>query len=188
MKIKKDKPRNKKIVILIAVTTAIMLSIGAYLVYSYVKNSTDTPRDDSTSENRETDKDNTSDNGTPTKQTQDSPVAGEPDSTKPNNTIEPEPTTPIGGDATLSITELSQTNNTVRATAQFKNAPEGGRCIVYFTSVGGAISEYMTVAGTTCSLEMSALKFTYLGDWNARVTYTTPDNTIIEAKGMLTIK
>lgn len=101
-----------------------------------------------------------------------------------------EPTEPVGGDAKLTITQLVQTDNRVLVKASLENVSAGGRCIAYFESEGGAVSKYMTLADgdTVCSLDVSALEFSYLGKWSVRVVYSTTDDKKLESTGEVIIK
>ncbi len=101
-----------------------------------------------------------------------------------------EPAEPVGGDAKLTITKLVQTDNRVLVKASLENVSTGGRCIAYFDSEGGAVSKYMALSDgdTVCSLDVSALEFSYLGTWSVRVVYSTADNKKLESTGEVIIK
>ena len=105
-----------------------------------------------------------------------------------------EPDNSVQGDASLTITRLTQSNGEVVIESDATNVSAGGRCIVYLTAniEGSSVSEYMATSShgstTTCSVSIDELKFTYLGRWAARIVYTTPDNKKVEATGHIEIR
>lgn len=106
--------------------------------------------------------------------------------------IAEEPTETVGGDATLTITQLEQVDNSILLRASLKGVAEGGRCIAYFSSAGGDIAKYATLTNDngslTCLLDSSAFDFSYLGEWTVRLVYSTPDNKKIETTGDIIIR
>lgn len=118
-------------------------------------------------------------------------VAGQKNKTNTPLTVE-EPTELVGGNARLTITQLAQQDDRVTLHASLENVANGGRCIAYFNSDGGAIAKYAVVSSSgdtlSCSLEMSALEFSYLGKWSIRVVYSTLDNKKLEATGELVVR
>lgn len=135
----------------------------------------------------------TSNNDHPDVDIPDTDSPSDPDDGKDRN-IEEEPDETITDpQASLRIADLSQSNQLVHITVVGEHLPADGRCIVYFSSNAEQIvSKYLDVTskngGVECSLDINEVEFSYLGEWKARVTYTTADDKIIETKGNITIK
>lgn len=96
-------------------------------------------------------------------------------------------------DSSLTITTLSQENNTIKVKAVVTNASKDGRCIAYFSSKNNdAVSTYLQVqadeSGATCTGELPATNFSYVGTWTARIAYTTPDSKLVESSKSLEIR
>lgn len=98
---------------------------------------------------------------------------------------------PVSKSATATITRLEQKDSTVYFDATVSNATQLGKCVVTFTTPNDkpVTREFDAVErnGTyLCSITLSALEFSYLGEWEATLRYYNGDSQVI-AKGKVVI-
>lgn len=93
----------------------------------------------------------------------------------------------------MTISQLSEANNTVSVSAVVQNPPSGtGSCVVTFSNPNDRpITKQFDPASkenvVSCATQVPAYEFSFLGDWNVSVVYYAGDQKV-STEGTVHIK
>ena len=178
MNIPQSNKSNKKKILIISLIATLLIAGGAAAFYLTQQN------DPSNEENSKTSQD------TPTTDTNkkgETPAESLPDNSQGTTTED----VPVSSTASAKITRLEQQDMTVYFAADISNTTTAGRCVVSFTTTNDrpVIREFDSTqngANRSCNLDLSALEFSYLGEWKVTLRYYE-GNTQVVTEGLVTI-
>lgn len=175
--IQNKKRINKKIITTIATLTVVVIAISAYIFIFSRQNTPTNPTSGSDS----------------SRSTGGSSQKGvTPSKTLPENSqsITTEDV-PINTSASATITRLEQKDSIVYFDAMVTNTTQLGKCVVTFTTPNDkpVTREFDATERNgvfICSVTLSALEFSYLGEWEAMLRYYNSNSQVV-TKGKVVI-
>lgn len=170
--------KNKKTLLIISI---VVLAVGVIAAAWFFAPGSDNNSNESSSPNNEADTLQIEDGETePT-----NPKADPPD---PDTSGQSPDDVPVNEAASLSISQLEQTDNEVTLNSSLSGADQAGTCVASFTHPGGrpVIREFPSNGQNGCgSLTIPAIEFSALGEWQLTLRFYNEGEQVIARESIV---